>query len=122
VPNLAYSLVPWLAYFVEFFLAYSVMHLFAFPHTRLGSRPTNQISPHLLILPLQHSPVELLGFIRYAGPSAQVYSNGHGILGIHLDENTNQIHWYCNICGDEGVVTGWKGLIWNMLDRPVEVH
>ena len=45
-----------------------------------------------------------------------------GILDIHLGESTNQIHWYCEICGDEGVVTGWEGLIWDMLDRPDEVH
>ncbi len=44
------------------------------------------------------------------------------ILGIHLNENTNQIHWYCSSCYDEGIVTGWEGLIWDMLDRPVEVH
>ena len=45
-----------------------------------------------------------------------------GIIGIHLNEATNQIHWYCNNCGDEGVVTGWEGLIWDMLERPIEVH
>ena len=45
-----------------------------------------------------------------------------GILDIHIDENLDQIHWYCSICNDEGVVTGWDGLIWDMLDRPVEVH
>ena len=45
-----------------------------------------------------------------------------GILDIHLDEDMNQIHWYCKICEDEGVVTGWEGLVWDMLDRPTEVH
>jgi len=45
-----------------------------------------------------------------------------GILDIYLNKNTNQIHWYCNICNDEGVVTGWEGLIWDMLDYPFEIH
>ncbi|MBW1673734.1 MAG: hypothetical protein JRJ45_08845 [Deltaproteobacteria bacterium] len=45
-----------------------------------------------------------------------------GILNIHIDENSDQIHWYCSSCNDEGVVTGWEGLIWDMRDRPVEVH
>lgn len=45
-----------------------------------------------------------------------------GILDIHLDGNTNQIHWYCTICGDEGIVTGWEGLMWDMSDRPAEIH
>jgi hypothetical protein len=45
-----------------------------------------------------------------------------GILNIHIGENSDQIHWYCSICNDEGVVTGWDGLIWDMLDRPDEVH
>ena len=45
-----------------------------------------------------------------------------GILDIHLDQNTHQIHWFCSICGDEGVVTGWENLIWDMSDRSVEIH
>ena len=24
------------------------------------------------------------------------------------------IHWHCPECGDEGVVTGWRGLMWDM--------
>ncbi len=39
-----------------------------------------------------------------------------GILDIYLDPATNRIHWYCSICEDEGVVSGWEGLIWDMLD------
>jgi len=45
-----------------------------------------------------------------------------GILKIHIDQKSDQIHWHCSICNDEGVVTGWEGLIWDMLDRSVEVH
>ena len=45
-----------------------------------------------------------------------------GILDIHLDETASQIHWYCCICKDEGVITGWKDLIWDMSQLPVETH
>jgi hypothetical protein len=39
-----------------------------------------------------------------------------GELEIRLNPNTEQIHWMCPECGDEGVVTGWAGLIWDMSD------
>ena len=45
-----------------------------------------------------------------------------GILDIHLDPTTNQIHWYCDNCHDEGVISGWQGLIWDMSDSPSNVH
>jgi len=31
---------------------------------------------------------------------------------------TGRIYWYCNICKDEGVVSGREGLIWEMSDIP----
>jgi hypothetical protein len=37
-------------------------------------------------------------------------------LEIDFDASTGQIHWYCPICHDEGVITGWEGLIWDMSD------
>jgi hypothetical protein len=39
-----------------------------------------------------------------------------GELEIELVSETNQIQWSCPECGDEGVVTGWAGLIWDMSD------
>lgn len=41
-----------------------------------------------------------------------------GLLDIYLDAITDQIHWHCSACKDEGVVSGWEGLIWDMLDTP----
>ena len=41
-----------------------------------------------------------------------------GTLDIQLDPAANQIHWYCRYCRDEGVVSGWEGLIWDMTDSP----
>jgi RNA polymerase subunit RPABC4/transcription elongation factor Spt4 len=43
-----------------------------------------------------------------------------GKLDIDLDSDTDQIHWRCPVCGDEGVVTGWKGLIWDLSDASKE--
>ena len=45
-----------------------------------------------------------------------------GELDIELDLASGQIHWSCSICGDEGVVSGWQGLIWDMLDTAGNVH
>jgi hypothetical protein len=39
-----------------------------------------------------------------------------GELEIILNPETKQIHWLCTACGDEGVVSGWEGLIWDMSD------
>jgi RNA polymerase subunit RPABC4/transcription elongation factor Spt4 len=43
-----------------------------------------------------------------------------GELDIDLDSDTDKIHWRCPKCGDEGVVTGWKGLIWDLSDSSKE--
>lgn len=45
-----------------------------------------------------------------------------GKLDIELDQTSGQIYWRCGICGDEGVVSGWEGLIWDMLDTDGNVH
>ena len=39
-----------------------------------------------------------------------------GSLEIDLDESIGLIHWCCSKCGDEGVITDWQGLIWDMTD------
>ena len=43
-----------------------------------------------------------------------------GVLQINLEPTTDQIFWTCPRCRDEGVVTGWNGLIWDMLDNASE--
>jgi len=45
-----------------------------------------------------------------------------GELDIELDQAAGQIHWSCGTCSDEGVVSGWEGLIWDMLDTDGNVH
>lgn len=40
-----------------------------------------------------------------------------GELQTSINPDTNEIHWRCPDCGDEGVVTGWSGLIWDMSNR-----
>lgn len=43
-----------------------------------------------------------------------------GVLAVELDTDTDQIYWECTECGDDGVVTGWRGLIWDMTDCPFD--
>jgi hypothetical protein len=45
-----------------------------------------------------------------------------GMLDIQLNPAAGQIYWKCPVCSDEGVVTGWKGLIWDMSDPPAFIH
>jgi len=45
-----------------------------------------------------------------------------GILEIDFNPATNQIHWKCPVCLDEGVVTGWEGLIWDMRKKPAHIN
>ena len=30
--------------------------------------------------------------------------------------DADEIQWECSVCGDAGIVKGWTGLIWDMLD------
>ncbi len=43
-------------------------------------------------------------------------------LDIEFDETSGHIHWRCEVCGDEGVVSGWEGLIWDMLDTDGKIQ
>lgn len=45
-----------------------------------------------------------------------------GILEIDFNPTTNQIHWKCPACLDEGVVTGWEGLIWDMRKKLAHIN
>jgi hypothetical protein len=39
-----------------------------------------------------------------------------GELQIDFDPEADEIRWLCPVCGDEGVLSGWSGLIWDMTD------
>ena len=36
-----------------------------------------------------------------------------GRLNVHFTED-DRIHWICPICGDDGILDGWHGLIWDV--------
>lgn len=36
-----------------------------------------------------------------------------GRLDVHMTED-DEIHWFCPVCGDEGIIHGWKDLFWNI--------
>ena len=44
-----------------------------------------------------------------------------GELEISLNPDTKQIHWQCTECRDEGVVTGWSGLMWDISASSSEI-
>ena len=44
-----------------------------------------------------------------------------GELEISLNPDTEQIHWLCPECGDEGVLTGWRGSIWDVSDFSLDL-
>jgi len=45
-----------------------------------------------------------------------------GELDIELNQASGQIHWRCGLCGDGGIISGWEGLIWDMLDNGGKIH
>jgi hypothetical protein len=45
-----------------------------------------------------------------------------GTFDVFLDPLTDEIFWYCPICQDEGVISGWEGLIWDMTDTDDNIH
>ena len=43
-----------------------------------------------------------------------------GIFQVDFDLDTDQIVWFCDVCGDEGAISGWQGLIWDMTDKETD--
>ena len=39
----------------------------------------------------------------------------NGVIDIGFEE-PGRIYWICPECQDEGIITGWQGLIWDMTD------
>ena len=37
-----------------------------------------------------------------------------GIIEADLDPETDDIMWWCPVCGDNGYITNWKGTIWDL--------
>ena len=46
-----------------------------------------------------------------------------GYLTIEMTDE-DEIYWICPVCSDEGVVSGWKDLFWNVAidDHNGEIH
>jgi hypothetical protein len=45
----------------------------------------------------------------------------NGRLNIHFTED-DRIYWICPKCGDEGVVDGFRGLVWDMNMNDDTIH
>ena len=37
----------------------------------------------------------------------------HGLIKTALMRKTEEIHWYCPDCENEGVISGWQGTKWD---------
>ena len=37
----------------------------------------------------------------------------HGLIKTALMPKTEEIHWYCPDCENEGVISGWQGTKWD---------
>jgi len=36
-----------------------------------------------------------------------------GTIMGYLGQNLHNIEWYCTVCDDSGVITGWDGTLWD---------
>lgn len=36
-----------------------------------------------------------------------------GEIGIDLDPETEEVVWWCPVCGDNGCIKNWKGSLWD---------
>lgn len=41
----------------------------------------------------------------------------HGIINSALRPDTEEIHWYCPVCENEGLIKGWKDSEWDKTGR-----
>lgn len=40
-----------------------------------------------------------------------------GEICASLDAERDEIHWYCPVCGDNGLIHGWRGTRWDRTQR-----
>lgn len=39
-----------------------------------------------------------------------------GLIEVDLDPVTEDVEWWCPICGDNGYIQNWKGTMWDLTD------
>ena len=37
----------------------------------------------------------------------------HGLIKTAIMPKSDEIHWYCPECENEGIISGWQGTIWD---------
>jgi hypothetical protein len=45
-----------------------------------------------------------------------------GYIEVDLDADTEDIVWWCPVCGDNGYIRNWKGTVWDLSDAVGEPH
>jgi hypothetical protein len=43
-----------------------------------------------------------------------------GDIMAELDEASGSIHWQCPWCGENGIISGWQGTVWDRSPAPVD--
>lgn len=45
-----------------------------------------------------------------------------GYIEADLDFETEDVAWWCPVCGDNGYIRNWKGTVWDLSDAAGEPH
>jgi len=45
-----------------------------------------------------------------------------GMVDVDLDPETEDVVWWCPVCGDNGYIRNWKGTFWNLRNAGSEPH
>jgi hypothetical protein len=45
-----------------------------------------------------------------------------GMIEVDLDPETEDVIWWCPVCGDNGYIRNWKGTVWDLSDADGEIH
>jgi hypothetical protein len=45
-----------------------------------------------------------------------------GVIQVDIDPETEDVVWWCPVCGDNGYIRNWKGTIWDLSEAGSEPH
>lgn len=57
-----------------------------------------------------HQTISINTYVKCRRRPARKSCTGHIYASIQQDQS---IRWYCNVCGNNGYITGWQGTIWD---------
>ena len=71
---------------------------------------------------LVHFLISIVSWVSLFAPNCQRVTNVFcrrspkrksckGQIHAQLDSETSQIQWFCPLCGDQGIISGWEGTL-----------